>query len=120
MSTPHDTDRRDANTGATAARPTGDRDDGGNNWWKWLVALIIAIVIAIALFFALGGDADVDVEPGEAPEVDIDPGEAPDVESDIEAPDVDVESPDVDIDVDPGDIEVDEATADANAENDGD
>lgn len=75
--------------------------------WGWIVGLIVATVVVIALFFAFGGDADVDTEGGD---IDV---EAPAVDADVDAPDVDVESPDVD--VDPGSVDVDPADAEADA-----
>jgi hypothetical protein len=84
----------------------GNRNDnGGSNWWKWLLALLVIAGLVIGGFFLLGGDADVDVDPGQI--------EAPDVDADLDAPDVDITTPDVDVDVDSGDVDVQEGDADA-------
>lgn len=85
-------------------------DNGSNSWLKWLLAALVLLALVIGAFFVLGGDADVDVDPGD---VDV---TAPDVGVDVDAPDVDVEAPDVD--VDPGDIDVDDASADADLDPD--
>ncbi|HSL56246.1 MAG TPA: hypothetical protein VK866_00225 [Acidimicrobiales bacterium] len=54
----------------------------------WIIATIVALIaLGIAVFFLLGGEADVDVDPG----------------------DVNVEeTPDVDVDIDPSGIDDDE------------
>jgi len=78
-----------------------------NNWMKWLLAALAVAALVIIGFFALGGDADLDVDRGD---VDID---APSLDVDVDAPDVDVDLPDVD--VEGGDIDVDDADADADA-----
>ncbi|WP_420451801.1 hypothetical protein [Ilumatobacter sp.] len=90
--------------GATPLRPDGD--DGGRP--KWLVPLLAIAAIAVLViggFFVLGGDADVEVDPGDI--------EAPDVDVDLDAPDVEITTPDVDVDVDPGDVDVEEGDAEA-------
>ena len=63
-----------------------------------VLAVLVAGALAVAGFFLLGGDADVDVrDPGG---VDV---EAPDIDADVEAPDVDVDEEDTpDVDVDEG------------------
>ena len=101
-----------ANTHTDDRSLHGDRGPGTPKWVAWVIGLIVAAVVIIALFFALGGDADVDAEPGS---VDV---EAPDVDADVDAPDVDVEAPDVDVDVDaePGSVDVDDADAEADAD----
>lgn len=91
-------------------RMNADRPGGRPSWLGWVIAAIAAIVLAIVLFFAIGGDADVDVEPGSV-DVDVDSGS---VDGDVDAPDVDVEAPD--IDVDPGSVDVDDAEAEADAD----
>lgn len=98
-------------TRATAPSPEYSSGGGMPGWLVALLAVLALLAIAVVLFFALGGDADVDTEPGN---VDV---EAPDVDADVEPPDVDVEAPDadVDVDVDPGDVDVDDADAEADA-----
>lgn len=85
------TTRRTSGAGATPVA-RGTDNDGGSNWWKWLLGLLLLLALLALLFFALGGDADVDSEGGD---IDV---EAPEVDADIDAPDVDV-------DVDEGDAE---------------
>lgn len=70
--------------------------------WGWLLALLAAIAVAVVLFFALGGDADVDTDGGN---VDV---QTPDVDADVDAPNVDA-----DVDIDEGDADAD---ADANVD----
>ncbi len=67
--------------------------------------------LAVAVWFALGGDADVDTEG----QFDVD---VPAVDADVEAPDVDVEGGDLpEVDVEGGDLpEVDVEGGDAEAE----
>jgi hypothetical protein len=82
-----------------------------------LIAVLVAGAIAVLLFFALGGDADVDTEGGD---IDV---EAPETDVDVDAPDIDAEAPDVELpevdieggDVDPGDVDVQEGDAEADA-----
>jgi hypothetical protein len=88
----------------TSTNPDGS---GTPRWIVWMLVALAAIVVVGGLFFALGGDADVDVDPGS---VDVD---APSADVDVDAPDVDVESPDVD--VDPGSVDIDDADAEADA-----
>lgn len=83
-----------------------NRDPKGGGAAKWVIGLIAAAVVAIVLFFAFGGDADVDTEPGD---VDL-----PAADVDVDAPDIDAEAPDVD--VDPGSVDVEEGDAEAEAE----
>ncbi|WP_420451710.1 hypothetical protein [Ilumatobacter sp.] len=85
----------------------GNDSDGGGfpKWLLWLLGLLSIVAVVIGGFFLLGGDADVDVDPGDI--------EAPDVDVDVDAPDVDVTTPDVDVDVDPGDVDIEGGDADA-------
>ncbi len=97
------------------------KSNESNDMWKWVAGLLALIAAVVLAFFLLGGDADIDAEPGdiELPAVDADV-DAPDV--DVETPDTDIELPDVDVDVDPGsvdtegDLEVDVDEGDAEAE----
>ena len=97
-----------ANLNTPTRDPYVDRpNDGSPKWIGWVIGLLLVAALVIALFFAFGGDADVDTEPGS---VDV---EAPSSDVDVDAPDVDVESPDVD--VDPGSVDIDPADAEADA-----
>lgn len=98
-----------ANPRTTYDHTHDDHRDNGPNWTGWVIGALVALAIVIGLFFVLGGDADVDAEPGS---VDVDP---PALDADVDAPDVDVESPDVDVDVEPGSVDVDDADAEADA-----
>lgn len=73
------------NSRTTGSDKIDHDDDNSNGWWRWLFAALVVIGLVIGAFFALGGDADVDVDPGdidiEAPDI-----EAPDVDVDVEAP----------------------------------
>ena len=89
-------------TEANAIRVNND-----NPWSRWILGALAAAALVIVAFFALGGDADVDVESGN---IDV---EAPSAAVDVDAPDIDVEAPDVDIEG--GDIDIDEADAEAEA-----
>ena len=71
----------------------------------WILGILAVVALVIVLFFALGGDADADGEPGD---VDL-----PELDVDVDAPDVDLEAPD--IDVDPGDVDIEEGDAEAEA-----
>ena len=88
---------------------TNDR----NPWTNWVLAAVAALVIVVVGFFALGGDADLDIDNGN---IDI---EAPAADLDVEAPDIDVDLPSVDVDVESGDIDVEEADVEADASTDG-
>ena len=94
--------------GATPVGKNHDDDGGIPKWLMWLLGLLLLAALAIGIFFLAGGDADVDVDPG-----DID---APELEVDIDAPDVDVDAPDVD--VDGGDIDIEDGDADADLDPD--
>lgn len=69
---------------SNAERNVRERPAKGKRGLSILLAILALIVIVVAAFFILGGDADVDTEGGN---VDV---EAPDVDADINAPDVDV------------------------------
>lgn len=103
-------DNRTDDLRTSGSTPLEREQSGGGlpGWLIALLALLALVVIALILFFALGGDADVATEPGS---VDV---ETPDADVDVDAPDVDVEAPDVD--VDPGDIDVEDGDADANVD----
>ena len=96
----------------TDQRVGAEPGEHGRRRWMWVaVGLLVLAGLAVILFFALGGEADVDVDGGD---VDITP---PAVDADVNAPDIDVEAPD--IDVDPGGVDVDPADQpDAEAGND--
>jgi len=107
--------------GATSVSALADNNDD-NNWIKWLVAALAVTALVIIGFFALGGDADVDLDPGnvdiDAPSLDVDV-DAPDV--DVDLPDVDVDAPAIDIDapdvdIEGGDIDITDADAEADAD----
>ena len=78
----------------TAADIDRDRHAGaGGNKLVAVLGVIVALLLAaIALFFVLGGDLDVDAD------------------AEVDAPNVDVQAPDVD--VDPGGVDVEEDEAD--------
>jgi len=96
--TTHHTD-----SGATSLKARQD----DNSWMKWLLAALAVLALVVIGFFALGGDADVDIDGGN---IDID---VPEVDVDVDAPDIDVELPDVD--VDPGSVDIEDGDAEANA-----
>lgn len=75
-------------------RPYGP--DRKRSPWGWLLAIVAAVAVAVVLFFALGGDADVDVDGGD---IDV---QTPDVDTDIDAPNVDA-----DVDINEGDADAD-------------
>ena len=71
---------------------------GGRNRLAGVLGVLLALVLAaIALFFILGGDLDVDAD------------------AEVDAPSVDVEAPDVDVDPGGVDVEEDDADLDPNA-----
>ena len=73
-----------ANLNTPTRDPYVDRpNDGSPKWIGWVIGLLLVAALVIALFFAFGGDADVDTEPGS---VDV---EAPSSDVDVDAPDVD-------------------------------
>ncbi len=74
------------------------RDDRGSKA-GWLLAGLALLAIVVIGFFALGGDADVDVEGGD---VDI---EAPSIDADVDAPSIDVDVPETDIELPTIDVE---------------
>jgi len=101
-----DTDTQTTRTAAGATSLKARQDDN-NSWIKWLLGALAVAALVIVAFFALGGDADVDLDPGN---VDID---LPNVDVDVDAPDVDVDMPDVDVDGGGVDIKDGDAEADA-------
>jgi hypothetical protein len=118
MQSRHDTSARSTRDVRDPGRDPGRDPDRGSNAWVWVVGLLVLVALVIAAFFLLGGDADVDTEPGS---VDI---EMPQTDVDVNAPDVNVESPDITMpevnieggEFEPGGLEVNpapEAEADA-------
>lgn len=108
----HNTVRSLLMTNTSPTRPGYDMDPRNRStppWMTWLIGLIAAIAIVVALFFLFGGDADVDAEGGD---IDVD---APAVDADVDAPEVDAEAPDVDVDVESGDLDIEEGEAEADA-----
>jgi len=103
--------RQDQLTTPDGAHAAGDpkRRRGGPG--PWIVALLVLAAVAAALWFALGGDVDVDTEG----QFDVD---VPAVDAEVDAPDVDVEGGDLpEVDVEGGDLpEVDVEGGDAEAE----
>jgi hypothetical protein len=98
-------------TQRTETRRPADGRGRDSRTGLWIVlGLIAAIVIAVVLFFALGGDADVDSDGGD---IDV---EAPQTDVDIDPPEIDAEAPD--IDVDPGELDIEEGDAEADADAD--
>ncbi|MGH1504118.1 MAG: hypothetical protein ACRBI6_11220 [Acidimicrobiales bacterium] len=93
--------------GPTSGRSPERQDEGSGGAMKWVLAAVAAVVLAVILFFALGGDADIDAEPGS---VDVD---APSLDVDVDGPDIDAEAPD--IDVDPGSVDIEDGNAEADA-----
>lgn len=87
------TDVRQTPVGTTTT-VVNRRDD--NDWMKWLLGALAVAALVVIGFFALGGDADVDTNPGS---IDI---EAPEIDADVDAPDIDV-----DVDIDPANAEAD-------------
>ena len=82
----------------TAADLDRDRSTGagGNKLVAVLGVLVALLLAAIALFFVLGGDLDVDAD------------------AEVDAPNVEVDAPDVD--VDPGGVDVQEDDAELDPE----
>ncbi len=74
--------------------------DRGRSPWAWIIGAVVVVAAVVGLFFALGGDADVDVDGGD---VDV---QTPDIDADVDAPNVDA-----DVDINDG-----EADADADAD----
>lgn len=51
----------------------GHIEQGRGGAGRWFLALLVIAVLAVAAFFAFGGDADVDTKGDlEVPEVDVD------------------------------------------------
>jgi hypothetical protein len=101
----YDNDRVGATTATRPARDEGKK----RSIWRWLLPLLVLLaLLAVALFFLLGGDVDTDTQG----DFDVD---VPKTDIDVDAPDVDVEAPD--IDVDGGSVDVKDGDAKANADN---
>ena len=80
-----------------AARLRNGRSDGGGNKLAVVLGVLLALLLAaIALFFILGGDVDLDAE------------------AEVDAPEVDVNAPDVDVEGGGVDVTEDEAELDPN------
>ena len=81
-----------------AASLRNDRSDGGGNKLAVVLGVLLALLLAaIALFFILGGEVDLDADADVAP---------PNV--DVNAPDVDVEGGGVDISEGEANVDEDE------------